>query len=72
MYNNLNRYEQALVDAFVAMVPQIIASDSLISFEHVQIECAQHLLAAAYRSKRAPRSWTCATFGKDRHWLNKK
>jgi len=72
MYNNLNRYEQSLVDAFIAMIPQIVASDSLFSFEHIQIECAKHLLKAAYQSKHAPRQWVCDTFGVSNKWLHRK
>ena len=68
----LNQWEQELVDTFIAIIPQIINNDVLVNFEHVQKACAQHLLRAAYKTKRNPRTWVCTTFCKDRHWLHKK
>jgi len=73
MYNHtFNSYEQALIDSFSAMIPSIIASDPLISIEHIQIECARLLLIEAYKTKHAPRQWVCDTFGVSYKWLHRK
>lgn len=69
---NLNRYEQALVDAFIAMIPSIIASNPLINFEHIQVRCAEALLKAASQTKRAHRQWTCDTLDVSYCWLHRK
>lgn len=68
----LNHYEQQLVDTFIAIIPQIITNDVLIDFEQVQKACALHLLRAAYKTKRNPRTWVCETFGVSNKWLTRK